>query len=76
MNRKKAIEVLEALSDCNYIGSLSGEDIEALTMAIRCLKVDEAYDLEYEHIPSITITVEEYMHLRECENKWKEQNNG
>ena len=48
MNRKKAIEVLEALSDCNYIGSLSGEDIEALTMAIRCLKVDEMYGLEYE----------------------------
>ena len=48
MDRKKAIEVLEALSDCNYIGSLSGEDIEAFTMAIRCLKVDEMYGLEYE----------------------------
>ena len=38
MNRKKAIEVLEALSDCNYIGSLSGEDIESLEMAIDTIR--------------------------------------
>ena len=38
MNRKKAIEVLEALSDCSYIGSLSGEDIESLEMAIDTIR--------------------------------------
>ena len=38
MNRKKDIEVLEALSDCSYIGSLSGEDIESLEMAIDTIR--------------------------------------
>ena len=75
MTRKEAIHLLD-----NLIGMVAdnhGNDYDsALHMAINSLKVDEAYDLEYEHIPSITITVEEYMHLRECENKWKEQNNG
>ena len=48
MNRKKAIEVLEALSDCNYIGSLSGEDIESLEMAIDTMRKYQMMQADYE----------------------------
>ena len=50
-----------------------GKVNEALDYAISSLEVDEQYQLEYEHIPTITITVEEYMKLREYEDKCKEQ---
>ena len=49
MNRKKAIEVLEALSDCNYIGSLSGEDIESLEMAIDTMRKYQMMQADYEN---------------------------
>lgn len=66
MSRKEAIELLD-----NLIGMVDdnhGADYDtALHMAINSLKIDEAYQLEYEHIPTITITVEEYIRLRECE---------
>lgn len=38
MDRGKAIEGLKALLDCNYIGSLSGEDIEILEIAIDTMR--------------------------------------
>lgn len=68
MSRKEAIELLD-----NLIGMVDdnhGSDYDtALHMAINSLKVDEAYQLKYEHIPTITITVEEYIRLRECETR-------
>ena len=38
MDSQEAIEGVKALLDCNYIGSLSGEDIESLEMAIDTMK--------------------------------------
>ncbi len=68
MSRKEAIELLD-----NLIGMVEdnhGADYDtALHMAINSLKAGEAYQLEYGHIPTITITVEEYIRLRECEAK-------
>ena len=51
MERKEAIETLERLlnkmkTDTNVL--FSPEVLKALEMAIRCLKVDEMYDLSYE----------------------------
>ena len=78
MSRKEAIELLD-----NLIGMVDdnhGSDYDtALHMAINSLKTDKAYQLEYKHIPTITITVEEYIRLRECETKCmieSEDNNG
>lgn len=48
MERKEAIKVLKDLSTLSHIGSLAGEDIKALEMAISSLETDEAYQLEYE----------------------------
>ena len=59
MDRKKAIEVIQALLDCNYIGSLSGEDIEALNFAIDSLKVDEMYQLLFEDPDRVIIVPED-----------------
>lgn len=38
MDSQKTIEGLKALLDCNYIGSLSGEDIESLESAIDTMR--------------------------------------
>lgn len=38
MTRQEAIEGLKALLNCNYIGSLSGEDIESLECAISTMR--------------------------------------
>ena len=38
MDSQKTIEGLKALLDCNYIGSLSGEDIESLESAINTMR--------------------------------------
>ena len=38
MTRQETIEGLKALLDCNYIGSLSGEDIESLESAISTMR--------------------------------------
>ena len=38
MERIEAIEILKELADCNYIGSLSGEDIESLESAIETMR--------------------------------------
>lgn len=40
MTRQEAIVGVKALLNSNYVGSLSGEDIEALNFAIDSLKLD------------------------------------
>ena len=54
MTRSEAIKILKELSHCGYIGSLSGEDNEALQLAIDSLEVDEAYNLMYESMREST----------------------
>lgn len=66
MERKKAIEILKDLADCNYIGSLAGEDREALEMAINSLKVDEAYNLLYEETTKKDLEVASECKLEDC----------
>ena len=48
MDRKEAIKTLEHLYEYYDFGQMEKPGHEALNMAIRCLKVDEMYGLEYE----------------------------
>ena len=59
MDRKKAIEGLEALLKYNHIGRLSGADIETLNFAIDSLKVDEMYQLLFEDPGRVIIVPED-----------------
>ena len=79
MNNKKAIAYIESIMGAyeNPIKEsntnpkyrlcpiwLSERDMLALKMGIEALR-----EREDEHVPTITITIEEYMRLRECEDK-------
>lgn len=65
MTRKVAIEILKNYNKgfTGYAGNFQ----EAIDFAINSLEVDEAYQLEYEHIPYITL--DELKELREV--AWK-----
>ena len=62
MTRKEAIEILKDY-DGYFIGHSSDEVNAALELAINSLEVDETYQLEYEHIPFITL--DELKEMRE-----------
>ena len=77
MTREEAIIILKNLLKelTKDFDVLTEEEHEAYNMALSSLEIDDMNDmsrkeaLEYEHIPTITITVEEYIRLRECEAK-------
>lgn len=48
MDSQKTIEGLKALLDCNFIGRLTGKDIESLESAISTMRKYQQLQADYE----------------------------